>query len=122
MKTINEVHHYRLHKYSWTGYTLGCTLLLISLVNMFVLKKALYHPLAGYITLVPGIALILRAHRPPIGVIRGVSLICGGIIAGALPMLITLNDSWGLWTSLIGGIMGATLLGLGFSPVYKADN
>lgn len=117
MKIPPEIHHHRLHRYSWTGYLFGGALLLVGLIDLLVLEEAIYSPLAAYIPIVPGIALLLRSHRPPIGISRGIGLIAGGIIAGGLPLLMTsINDSRILWAGLIAGLLGAIMLGYGFSP------
>lgn len=122
MKKPHEIHHHRLHRYSITGYVFGSLLLALSLVHMFVLKQEIYHPQAFYITLVPGICLLLRSHRPPIGIMRGAMLIFGGILIGALPILLTSTDPQILWGGLGAGLLGAACIGVGFSPKPEMEH
>lgn len=120
MKITDTFKRHKAHRYTISGFVVGGILLLISLVDILMLKGPTFHPMSAYITLVPGLALVLRSRHPPIGAVRGISICVGGAMAGAIPMLLTSTDTQVLWSGLVCGLVGAGLLGVGFSPRPKA--
>jgi hypothetical protein len=121
MRAMEALHHHKTHKYTITGLLTGGMLLLVSLANYRLLEDPRINPLSVYITLVPGIALILRSLRPPIGIIRVFTVLAGGILTGAVPILYTQEDVTFKWASLVALVLGAALLGGSFTPVAKTE-
>ncbi|WP_136078468.1 hypothetical protein [Pontiella desulfatans] len=83
--------------------------------NQFYLEEPMYHPLAGYVLIIPGIALVLRALRPPIGFMRVVSTLLGGASIGACPLFLVKNSASPPWISILLVFLGAALLGASFT-------
>lgn len=121
MKTTGAVKHHKTHKYTLSGFAFGGVLLLISMANMFMLEEPKFHPLSVYITLIPGILFILRSLRPPMGILRGITTYLGGTLAGMLPMAMTSDNTQIVWLSLAGALLGAALLGVGFTPKPRKE-
>lgn len=116
MKMVDTFKHHKTHKYVFTGFVVGGLLVVVSMLNILVLEEPLLHPLAVYITLVPGLALILRSIRPPMGMLRCVTTLVGGALVGTVPMLLTSDNTRILWSGVICGLVGAALLGVSFTP------
>jgi hypothetical protein len=119
MKTTDTLKHHREHKYTLTGLWVGGMLMVVSLVNFRVLNDPRIDPLSIYITLVPGIALILRSLRPPIGIIRVFTVLTGGALIGAVPILFAQEVDLFKWAGTAAGLIGAGLLGASFTLVVK---
>lgn len=119
MKMVETLKHHKTHKYTISGFVVGGILLLASVVDITMLKEPQYHPLSVYMTLVPGLALILRSLRPPMGILRSVTTVIGGAMLGATPMLLTSDNTQVLWLSLVNGLIGAGLLGFSFTSKTK---
>jgi hypothetical protein len=117
---IDAMKHHKVHKYTLSGLFFGCILLFAGIANMSVLENRGMHPLSIYIVLIPGMALILRSLRPPIGPLRTVAALAGGAMIGTVPMLLTSNDPQILWSMVATGLIGAALLGISFTPLVKA--
>ena len=115
MKMIHEITHHKLHHHIISGLVVGSILLLISLVDLMVLEPPIFQGKTVYLVMVPGICILLRCMRPSIGLLRAVFLITGSVLAGAVPMLLTYEHSQFLWTALTAGLLGAAMLGFGFS-------
>ena len=119
MKMTETLKHHKTHKYTITGFVVGGILLLVSLVDMMVIEEPLIHPFAVYVTIIPGIALILRSLRPPMGLLRGLYTLIGGALIGAVPMLLTSDNTRILWSGLGCGLLGAAFLGASFTVKPK---
>lgn len=115
MKKEHENPHHKTPAHSWWGFAFGGILLLTSIVNMFVLKEPVVHPLSFYVTLIPGILFMFYSMRPHFGVLRGITMYLGGTLLGVMPMALTSNNDKVMGLSLIGALAGAALLGISLS-------
>jgi hypothetical protein len=119
MKMVDTFKHHKTHKYTITGFVVGGMLLLVSIVDILVIKKPWLHPLSVYMTLIPGALIVLRSLRPPIGVLRGITTYAGGTLIGVVPMLLTSDSQQFLWAGVACGLTGAAFLGVSFTEKPK---
>lgn len=115
MKTHHEAMWHMPHKHTISGMLIGGFLIIAALIDMMLLNERFLDNRTVFILLVPGIALFLRAMRPPIGLLRTLLLMVGGILAGLVPVMLSTDNPPILWTALAFGLVGAGMLGFGFS-------
>ena len=84
MNTDQHMVHHKYHKVTYTAVLLGLILMTAGLYNQFYLTVPMYHPMGGYVLLVPGVLIILRALHPPIGFIRVLTTLVGGICVATI--------------------------------------
>ena len=121
MKTIDTLEHHSMHKHTLSGIAFGLILLSVGIASMFKTEELGFHFSSVYILLVPGIFIILRSLRPPIGFVRTVTTYIGGTLIGAVPLLITSNNNQLLWLGLSFGIIASALLGVSFTEKPMKD-
>lgn len=107
------------HKVTFSAILLGLVLAGAGAANQFYLAEPLYHPLAGYVLMVPGICLILRALRPPIGFMRVITTILGGASLGACPIFYEAGTDNLPLVSIALVFAGTALLGASFTVCLK---
>jgi hypothetical protein len=122
MKSAEAEVHHKHHKVTITAILLGIVLLAAGLANQFYLAEPLFHPLAGYILVVPGVVLILRALRPPIGFLRVSFSLVGGACLGASLVFYESNSPSPPWISIGLVLIGAAILGGCFTPRVKVHH
>ena len=115
MGTTLTKRHHKIHRFTLSGLAIGSLLLIAGLIDMFLLEKPFYHRLESYVVLAPAVVVILRSLNPPIGFIRSVMLLAGGVMIGAAPLLITSGSSDVTNQGLIILLAGAGVTGIGFS-------
>ena len=115
MSTDHFPVQHRHHRVTYSAVLLGLMLSGAGLANQFYLATPIYHPLAGYVLLVPGILIILRAMHPPIGFVRVVTTLLGGICLGACPLFFNADLAEPPWICIGLIFCGVVLLGGSFT-------
>lgn len=119
MNADQLVMHHRHHKVTYTAILLGLMLSVAGLANQFFLSVPIYHPLGGYVLLVPGILIILRAMHPPIGFVRVVTTFLGGVCLGACPLFFNAESTEPPWICVGLVLVGMAILGGSFTDRVK---
>lgn len=120
MRLVHMPHsHGRPHKFTYSGLLFGSVLLLFSLVYYLDLSNTGFDPLSVYIFVVPGIALILRSIKPPMGFLRLSAVLVGGALVGTLPLFFIRTTDPIPWIGIGVGLTGVILLGASFTIVVK---
>jgi hypothetical protein len=101
------------HKVTFTAILLGLVLAAAGAANQFYLAEPMVHPSAGYVLIVPGIAIFLRALHPPIGFIRVLTTLVGGACLGASPIFFTPGSANPPWFTI--GLIFISMILLGGS-------
>ena len=119
---MSELHtngHHGHHKFTYTAMLIGILLSVAGLVVQFHLEERYYHPLEGYLLIVPGVALFLRSLHPPIGFLRIGTTLLGGFCLGAAPMFYISGSKNPPWISILLIFAGMVLLGGSFTMRTK---
>jgi ABC-type Fe3+-siderophore transport system permease subunit len=119
MENGNSTKGQKHHKFTYTAILIGLVLSAAGLANQFYLAEPLYHPLAGYVLLVPGVAIILRALHPPIGFLRIITTLLGGASLGACPLFFNSDSPNPPWISIGLILVGMAFLGGSFTTRTK---
>lgn len=115
----NGNHHRKHRKVTITAMLLGIVLAVAGLASKLYLDEPFYHPQEVYVLAVPGLAIILRALRPPIGFLRVISTLIGGACLGASPVFWVADSTNPPWISLGLIFIGAAMLGASFTITVK---
>ena len=110
---------HRHHKVTYMAILLGLLLAAAGLANQFFLEAPLYHPFSGYALIVPGVLIVLRALHPPIGFLRVITTLLGGVCVGACPLFFKSDSPNPPWICIGLIFIGMALLGVSFTVRTK---